>query len=108
MLSATNQLGAILTKRFYLSAVGAVNISKRSLPIGRVGRSYGSRLRARSGQKPFTWSLAVGSLPSGLSLDATTGLITGTPIALGDTNLTFQVTDNLGGVAQKALTLSVK
>ncbi|HEV8724551.1 MAG TPA: PQQ-dependent sugar dehydrogenase [Candidatus Binatia bacterium] len=107
-LRVTDNLGASSTQRFNISAVGAVSIGNSSLPTGRVGRSYGARLAARSGKKPYTWSLVAGSLPSGLLLDATTGRITGTPVAVGDTNLTFQVTDALGGVVQKALTLSIK
>lgn len=107
-LRVTDDIGASLTQRFNISAVGAVNISNQSLPNGRVGRSYSARLSAKSGKRPFTWSLTGGSLPSGLALDATTGRITGTPLAVGDTNLTFQVTDTMGGVAQKALSLSVR
>jgi aldose sugar dehydrogenase len=107
-LRATDNLGDSRTQRFRIAAVGAVNISKRSLPIGHVGRSYTGRLRARSGKKPFTWSLVAGALPSGLSLDATTGRITGIPLSSGDTNLTFRVTDILGGVAQKDLALLIR
>jgi aldose sugar dehydrogenase len=107
-LRVTDNVGASLTQRFNIAAVGAVNISNLSLPIGRVGRSYSGRLSARSGKKPFTWSLAAGSLPSGLSLDPATGRITGNPVSVGDNNVTFQVIDALGGVAQKALTLSIK
>jgi aldose sugar dehydrogenase len=107
-LRVTDSLGASRTQRFRIAAVGAVNIGNQSLPTGRVSRSYSARLVGRSGKKPFTWSLSAGSLPSGLSLDATTGRITGIPAAVGDTSLTFQVTDTLGGVAQKALTLSIK
>jgi glucose/arabinose dehydrogenase len=107
-LRVTDDVGRSHTQRFRISAVGAVNISNRALPIGHVGRSYKARLVGRSGKKPFTWSLAAGSLPSGLTLDTTTGRITGTPVAVGDTNLTFQVMDTLGGVAQKTLTLSIR
>jgi hypothetical protein len=107
-LRVTDDLGASRTQRFHIAAVGAVNISKRSWPIGHVGRSYRARLVGRSGKKPYAWSLVAGSLPSGLSLDATTGRISGIPVAAGDSNLTFRVTDTLGGGAQKALTLSVK
>ena len=107
-LRATDNLGASRTQRFRIAAVGAVNIGNQSLPTGRVGRSYSARLVGRSGKKPFTWSLAAGSLPSGLSLDATTGRITGIPLAIGDTNPTFQVIDGLGGIAHKALTLSIR
>jgi hypothetical protein len=88
--------------------VGAVNIGNQPLPTGRVGRSYSARLSARSGKKPFAWSLVAGALPSGVMLDPATGRISGTPVTGGDSNVTFQVTDALGGVAQKALTLSIK
>jgi aldose sugar dehydrogenase len=107
-LRVTDQLGATLTQRFNISAVGAVSISNRSLPVGRTARSYSARLAARSGKKPFTWSLVAGSLPSGVMLDPATGRISGTPVTGGDTNVTFQVTDALGGVAQKALMFSIR
>src|SRR5438093_4815430 len=107
-LRVTDDLGASLTQRFQISGVGAVDISNRSLPVGRVGRSYNARLAARSGKKPFAWSVAAGSLPSGLALDAAAGRITGIPVTAGDISIPLQVTDTLGGVAQKALTLSIK
>ena len=107
-LRVTDDLGASVTQRFKLSAVGAVSIGNSSLPTGRVGRNYNARLNGRSGKKPFTWSIVSGALPSGLALDGTAGRITGIPLAVDDTNLTLQVTDSLGGVAQKALTLSIR
>lgn len=107
-LRVTDALGGSVTRRFKISAVGAVGIGTASLPRGRVGRNYSARLTARSGKKPFAWSLAAGSLPPGLSLAAATGRITGTPTAAGDTSLTIKVTDTLGGVAQRTLTLSVR
>ncbi|HEY3154463.1 MAG TPA: PQQ-dependent sugar dehydrogenase [Candidatus Binatia bacterium] len=107
-LRVTDQLGATLTQRFNISAVGAVSISNRSLPVGRAARSYSARLAVRSGKKPFAWSLVAGSLPSGVMLDPATGRISGTPVTGGDTNVTFQVTDALGGVAQKALMFSIR
>ena len=107
-LHVTDDFGASVTQRFKISAVGAVSIGNSSLPNGRVGRSYSARLNGRSGKKPFTWSIVSGALPSGLALDGTAGRITGIPLAVGDTNLTYQITDSLGGVAQKALTLSVR
>ena len=38
----------------------------------------------------------------------TAASITGTPLAAGDTNVTFQLTDPLGGVTQKTLTRSIR
>jgi glucose/arabinose dehydrogenase len=107
-LQVTDDLGASATRRFKISAVGAVSINNDSLPAGRVGRSYKARLNGRSGKKPFTWSLVSGSLPAGLLFDTTTGRISGIPTTTGNTDLTFRLTDTLGGVAQKTLTLSVQ
>jgi hypothetical protein len=104
----TDQSGATLTKRFNISVAGAVAINNQSLPAGRVGRGYKARLKANAGKKPYVWSLVAGSLPAGLTFDPTAASITGAPSAIGDTTLTFQVSDPLGGVAQKILTLSIR
>jgi hypothetical protein len=108
ILRVTDDAGASLTKRFNISVLGAVSISNKSLPSGRAGRRYKARLKAKAGQKPYAWSLIAGSLPSGLTFDVTSASISGTPLAVGETSLGFQVTDPLGGVAQKTLTLSIR
>ena len=107
-LRITDRLGASLTKRFSISVVNALAIVNQSLAQGRLGRRYKVRLKARSGKKPYTWSLIGGSLPSGLSFDSATASITGTPEAPGDHSVTFRVTDPLGGSAEKTLNLSVQ
>jgi len=107
-LRVTDDLGASTARRFRISAVGALSIRDGSLPAGRVGRRYNARLRARAGQKPFTWSLVGGPLPAGLALDAATGRITGIPAAAADTTLILRVDDSLGGVAQTTVALSIR
>ena len=107
-LRVTDDVGASVAKRFNLSVVGAVSINNQALPWGRLGRRYSARVKSKGGQKPYTWSLVAGSIPAGLAFDPLAASITGTPIAIGETNLTFQVTDPLGGVAQKTLTLSIR
>ena len=70
-------------------------ITTTSLASGTVGEAYASTLEASGGTLPYKWSLTSGSLPSGLSLDAATGAITGTPTAAAhQLALTFQVTDS--------------
>ena len=104
----TDQVGATVTKRFNISVADTVRINNPSLPSGRVGRRYKAHLRAKAGDKPYVWSLVSGTPPAGLTFDPTAASIVGTPSAIGDTSLTFQVTDSLGGVAQKTLILSVR
>lgn len=60
-----------------------------ALPEGRVGEAYSAALSGR-GREPLSWSVSSGSLPPGLSLNAQTGVIAGTPSQPGV--FTFQIT----------------
>jgi hypothetical protein len=70
----------------------ALAITTTTLPAGTVGTAYTTTtLAATGGTPPYTWSVASGStLPSGLTLNASTGKLAGTPTAAG--SFTFQVT----------------
>lgn len=60
---------------------------------------------------PLTWDISVGALPAGLSINASTGVITGTPSGgAGTTNFTIRATDSTSGtalVATKAVSIEV-
>jgi len=57
------------------------------------------------GTGPFTWS--TGTLPAGMSVDAATGVISGTPTTPGTTDLTLTATDSDGQSATQAVTVTV-
>jgi hypothetical protein len=59
-------------------------------------------LTATGATAPYTWSI-VGALPAGLSLNASTGAITGSPQGAGTANFTVQVADSSGQMATRAL-----
>ena len=69
-------------------------IATQSLTGGTMGIPYSSTLVATGGTTPYTWSVTSGLLPTGLSLNSTTGAISGTPITVGTFNFTVQVTDS--------------
>lgn len=54
---------------------------------------------ASEGTPPYTYSVQSGALPAGLSLNASTGAITGTPTTPGTGSVTFRVTDDLAATA---------
>ncbi len=87
---------------------GPLAITTTSLPNGTVGTAYSTTLAATGGTTPYTWSLTSGTLPSGLSLNASTGAINGTPTATASaTSLTFKVTDSETPAQTNSATLSL-
>jgi Putative Ig domain len=57
-------------------------------------------LSISGGAPPYTWSLASGVLPPGLVLGAGTGIISGTPTALGTYNFEYAARDTGGATAR--------
>jgi len=57
------------------------------------GTPYSASITAIGGQSPYIWSLTVGQLPNGLSLNTTNGVISGTPTRSGTFYFTIQMTD---------------
>lgn len=62
---------------------------------GTLNQAFSFTLGASGGTAPYTWSVASGYLPDGLSLNASTGQIIGTPVTAGTFNFSFTVNDAL-------------
>ncbi|WP_210325036.1 phage head completion protein [Mesorhizobium silamurunense] len=74
---------------------------KQAIQQGKVGVVYGGfSLSAAGGSGAgYIFAIASGALPAGLSMNASTGAIAGTPSATGTSAVTFKVTDSAGEVA---------
>lgn len=85
------------------NAARPIKITTSSLPSGRVGTSYSTKLYASGGRTPYTWSIVDGYLPTGLSLSST-GTISGTPQVSGSFSVKVQVKDSSQSSTQAAMT----
>jgi sugar lactone lactonase YvrE len=79
-----------------------LGISTAVLSAGTTGTAYSQKLGAAGGAPPYSWSLATGKLPAGLTLNPSTGAITGTPTTAGTFSFTVKVTDVSQPAAQFA------
>lgn len=83
-----------------------LSIVTSSLPDGTVNVVYPAlTLAATGGSGSYTWSAS--GLPTGLAVNAQTGVISGTPTQSGQASVVASVTDSLGDTASKALPLTV-
>ena len=76
-----------------LSSVASLAVSTTGLPSVVAGSAYSVQLSATGGAGSYTWSVGSGALPAGLSLNASTGVISGTPTAGGTSSFTIAVSD---------------
>ena len=71
-----------------------------------VGQYYSATISASGGSAPYTYSVATGALPTGLSLSAS-GTISGTPTAAGSFDFQLQSSDSAGNTGYTQYTLAV-
>jgi uncharacterized repeat protein (TIGR01451 family) len=74
---------------------------------GQVGVAYSQQPTATGGSGGYTWTVSVGSLPGGLSLNAGTGQISGTPTATGNFSFTLSATDSKGQAGSASVTIVI-
>jgi hypothetical protein len=95
-----------------VSTVSPLAVAATALPPGMVGSAYSATLKATGGGGGvYSWSLASGSLPAGLELDASTGVISGRPTTVGTSNFTVALSESdlapAGQQATAALSIAI-
>jgi len=84
-----------------------IRITTSALPGGQIAISYSTTLAAEGANTPFTWSVSSGSLPSGLSLNMNTGVISGTPDTIESALFVIRVTDSLSSTDEKGFSIDI-
>jgi len=107
-VTLTDSTAATTSKAFSINIVSTLTITTPAqLTSGVVGTPYSLALAASGGRTPYTWSVTTGALSPGLSLNAATGVISGTPTTAGSYSFLLQVTDGAGSSANKLVTLAI-
>ncbi len=86
---------------------GPFSVATTSLPGGTTDVPYTATLTADGGAAPYDWSITSGSLPAGLSLDGSTGVISGDPTTTGVQTVTVEATDADGWKASVQLSIAI-
>jgi hypothetical protein len=91
----TGWSGSVASASLVLAvSASALAVVVPSHPSARVGQSYQLALSATGAVGTVSWAIASGALPSGLSLNASTGAIAGVPSASGSFTATVRATDS--------------
>ena len=83
-----------VTAAIRVKLIAPPTVITQTLPGGTVGTAYSQRLTAK-GTAPITWSIVSGNLPADLSLNADTGVISGTPTAVGTATFTVKAKNSV-------------
>lgn len=107
-LAATDALNKTATLNYTMNVTNApLAVVTTRLPAGKAGTAYSRALIAKKGVPPYTWTVASGDFPPGLSL-ATSGTITGAPLPPGGVfSFAVQVTDAIGANVAQNLSISI-
>ena len=108
VLTVTDAAGASAQVTVTLTIAPKLQIATMAVGRTLVGKRYRLALVTRGGVGATKWALAAGSLPSGLTLDAGSGVISGKARRTGRFRFTLVVTDALGAKAAMTYSLTVR
>ncbi|MDN2695045.1 putative Ig domain-containing protein [Janthinobacterium sp. SUN073] len=96
--TATNGIGTSTAATVTITVAGpTITIAPSTVPAATVGAAYSQSVSASNGFAPYGYAISSGTLPAGLTLNAATGLLSGTPTAGGSFNFTVRATDSSTG-----------
>ncbi len=90
------------------AAIVPITVTPSSLPNGTVGTSYSATIGATGGSGTYSnFAVTSGALPSGLSLNASNGAISGVPASAGSASFTITVMDSAERTGNRAYSIAI-
>jgi len=106
-VKVTDTAGGSATQAATVTIAAGPSLANPAPPSGQAAVAYSDALSVTGGTGPFTWAVSSGSLPSGLTLNSSTGVLSGTPAAAGLYTFTVKVTDAKGLTATQSLSMTI-
>ena len=106
-VSSENGQASADAVRFVSMGPLPLSIDTASLGDGVLGQMYSETLMASGGDPPYTWQMIAGTLPDGLTLNASSGEISGIPTTVESQMFTVEVEDGSGNTDDAVLTIDV-
>ena len=106
-VSVTDSNGASVQRALSIRAVSGLNVIGCAGTVSEVGLVFNSPALGSGGSPPYIWSVAAGSLPPGLTLDPSSGVILGTPLQPGSVQFTVEVRDSTNHAATRQCSIDV-
>jgi hypothetical protein len=89
-------------------SVAPLAITTTSIPHGNRFVAYSAQINATGGEAPYTWSVSGGTLAPGLTLNSSTGVISGAPTTLGTYTFTVTVRDQGGRSTSRSYKFAIR
>jgi uncharacterized delta-60 repeat protein len=107
-ITATDSLGASGSQNYTVSVNPSVSVTTTSLANWAVAVSgYAQTISASGGTGALTFRPTAGALPGGLTLDSASGILAGTPTAVGSYTFTVTARDSIGATGSKSYTVTI-
>ncbi len=107
-VTATNTLGTSAAASFTLAVNAAPAITTATLPDATIGTAYNQKIETTGYPAPQLWFSGTETLPAGLTLDTTTGVISGTPTEAGVANISVFASNSQGSTDTVNYTITVR
>ena len=94
-------------RAFTITVGAAVTISACPAQGGFLNTSYSAAATGTGGAPPYLWSVTTGQLPPGITLNAGSGLFSGTPLLGGAFNFTLNISDASARTGARTCTITI-
>lgn len=106
-VAVMNKLSDKVSNAAHITIGNPPQITTTTLPAGQVGVAYSAPLAVKGGVAPFAWSTASSTMPAGLTLNSTTGTISGVATTSVTSTVSVDVTDSVNATAKASLPIHI-